>query len=126
MVMARTAGSISTDSTILPLTSGKRRKLVRRLRQCVRLWAAMSRLSSEGGLWSGPRRCSLTDVARVFVIVASLQTAYDLLIALDYLAPDARASARKSASGAKHPLSDYCCRFAPNRLRFPTASDFCS
>jgi hypothetical protein len=30
--------------------------------------------------------------------VALLQTAYDVLTALDFLAPDARASARKSAS----------------------------
>ena len=62
--MASTLGSISTDSTVLPLISGKRRNLERRLRECVRLRSAMIRLSLEGDLWSGPHRCVNTGAAR--------------------------------------------------------------
>src|SRR6266853_3560004 len=70
MVIACTSGSTSTLSTILPLTWGKRRnRLERRLRECVPLGAAIGRLSSEGDLWSGLRRCLRIGVARLFCVM---------------------------------------------------------
>jgi hypothetical protein len=60
MVMASASGSTSTLSTVLPLTWGNRRSLVRFLRGCVPLEVAIGRLSREGDLRLGARSCANT------------------------------------------------------------------
>src|SRR6185437_9502921 len=57
IVITVRSGSTSTASRVLPLTSGKRRSLERRLVERVVLRSAIFRLSSEGDLWLGLRTC---------------------------------------------------------------------
>src|SRR6266700_1732490 len=70
MVMTSTSGSISTLSTVLPLTWGNwRNRLVRFLRGCVPLEVAIGRLSKEGDLWLGLVRADNTGESRLCLCI---------------------------------------------------------